>query len=349
MAAHPLLKRLGIELPIIQGAMSGGGSTPELAAAVSNAGGMGSLGCAYLTPEQIVETIRKTRSLTSRPFAVNLFAGAWQTGRAVDPEPMLEVMAQAHAALGLPAPILPTIPPDPFAAQLEAVLEERPAVFSFTFGIPHADDLAFLRQKGIAIVGTATTLREGRILAEAEVDAIVAQGAEAGGHRGSFAGAFEVSMVPTLRLVEQLRDGPAVIASGGLMDGNDIAAAIGRGAAAAGLGTAFLATPESGTSQAHKRALLDARRDTTVITRVFSGRPARGLYNEFVAMLDGRAARILPYPLQNILTRAMRTEAGKQGIAAYLSMWAGKGVARSRAMPAADLVRVLVEEMRAAG
>jgi nitronate monooxygenase len=346
MGTHPLLPRLGIDLPIIQGPMSGGGSTPELAAAVTNAGGMGSLGMAYLTPDQIVAAIRKTRTLTSGPFGVNLFAGAWQSAKAVDPEPMLEVMAHAHAALGMPPPTIPQLPADPFPAQLEAVLQERPAAFSFTFGVPDADSMALLRQAGIAIIGTATTLREGRLLAEADVDAIVAQGTEAGGHRGTFAGAFDVSMVPTLRLVEQLREGPPVIAAGGLMDGADIRAAIDRGAAAAALGTAFLVTPEAGIPDAHKQALQSAKRDTTVITRAFSGRPARGLYNEFIAMLDGRAARILPYPLQNALTRAMRTEAGKQGKAGYLSLWAGKGVARSRPMAAGDLVRTLAEEMR---
>ena len=348
MAGQGLLGRLGMEHPIIQGPMSGGGSTPELAAAVSNAGGLGSLAVAYLSPDEIVSSIRKTRTLTSRPFLVNLFAGGWQTDNIVDPAPMLDMMAQAHAALGLPAPVLPNVPHDPFPDQLDTILQERPAAFSFTFGLPHADDLARLKQQGIAILGTATTLREGRMLADAGVDGVIAQGAEAGGHRGSFAGAFDVSMVPTLHLVDQLRDELPVVATGGLMDGADIKTALNHGAVAAALGTAFLVTPESGVPEAHKRAVLEARKDTTVLTRAFSGRPARGLYNGFIATLDSRAARILPYPLQNMLTRTMRTEAGKKGVAAYLSLWAGTGVARARAMPAGELVRILVEEMRAA-
>ncbi len=179
-------------------------------------------------------------------------------------------------------------------------------------------------------IGTATSIREGRLLAEAGVDAIVAQGAEAGGHRGTFAGAFDVSMVPTLSLIRELQGTLPVIAAGGLMDGADIVAALDAGAAAATLGTAFLVTSEAGVPEAHKHALLAARSDTTVITRAFSGRPARGLYNDFIAMLDSRATRILPYPFQNSLTRAMRTEAGRQGLAQYLSLWAGKGVARAR-------------------
>jgi nitronate monooxygenase len=346
MNAHPVLARLGIEHPIIQGPMAGSGSSPELTAAVSNAGGLGSLGCAYMTPEQIAETIRKTRSLTDRPFAVNLFAGGWQTEAKGDPASMLDLMGPIHATLGLPAPQAPTVPADPYPAQLEAVLKERPTVFSTTFGMPSADDIARLRQQGIAVIGTATTIREGRLLAEAGVDAIVAQGAEAGGHRGTFAGAFDVSMVPTLHLVRELKDGPPVLAAGGLMDGADINTALAAGAAAAVLGTAFNVTPESGAQPAHKQALLDAGRDSTVITRAFSGRPARGLYNDFIAMLDARAARILPYPYQNALTRPMRTEAGKRGNAQYLSLWAGKGVARVRPMPAGALMKTLLGEMQ---
>jgi len=155
-------------------------------------------------------------------------------------------------------------------------------------------------------------------------------------------------MVPTLKLVGQLRSGLPVIATGGMMNGADIKAAIAQGASAAALGTAYLVTTEAGTAQAHRDALLAAKADTTVITRAFSGRPARGLYNGFIAMLDARASRILPYPLQNQLTRAMRTEAGKKGMADYLSLWAGKGVARCRAMGAGELTKKLAEEMHAA-
>jgi len=348
MAPHPMFNQLGIELPIIQGPMGGGFTPPELVAAVSNAGGLGSLGAAYMSPDQIIEAIRKIRTLTVRPFAVNLFAGAWQRDNTVDPEPMLEVMAHVHETLGLPAPKLPVIPPDPFSDQLDAVIQEQPAVFSFTFGMPYADDLARLRQAGILSLGTATTLREGLMLAEAGVDAIIAQGTEAGAHRGTFAAPFEVSMVPMLKLVDQLRAGPPVIAAGGIMSGADIDEALAHGAAAATLGTAFLVTDEAGTARAHKDALLAATSDTTVITRAFSGRPARGLYNGYISMLDARAGRILPYPLQNMLTRAMRTEAGKKGLADYLALWAGKGVARCRAMPAGELVRTLAAEMHAA-
>jgi nitronate monooxygenase len=342
-----LLTRLGIRSPIIQAPMAGGPSTPELAAAVSNAGGLGSLAAAYLTPEQIVRDIEKVRHLTGKPFNVNLFAGGYEAGGDIDPAPMLALLAGIHEELQLPPPVLPPSTPDPFPDQFRAVLDARPAVFSFTFGIPGADSLGRLRQAGIAILGTATSLHEAHLLAEVGVDGIVAQGAEAGAHRGSFATPFDEAMVPTMELVRQIAAvlTVPVIASGGLMNGRDIALALQSGAAAVQLGTAFLACPESGASQAYKKAVLEAVEDTTVITRAFSGRPARGLRNHFISQLEDKDTIILPFPVQNSLTKAMRTAAAKRGDAGYLSLWAGQGVKRIRSMPAADLMRKLIEEM----
>jgi len=342
-----LLRKLGIANPIIQGPMAGGPTTPELIAAVSNAGGLGSLGAAYLAPDQITESIRRIRALTDRPFLVNLFAGGWRTDLQFDPAPMLALLSEIHETLGLPAPELPPVSPDPFPAQLEAVLEARPPIFNFTFGIPDRDAVSRLKSRGIVVIGTATTLDEARLLADAGVDAIVAQGAEAGAHRGTFAAPFDESMVPTLILTRQIHSTlpTPVIAAGGLMDGRDIACALDAGASAVALGTAFLACPESGAPAAHKRAVLDAREGTTVITRAFSGRPARGIKNDFIVRLEGKESTILPYPLQNALTRAMRTAAGRRGAAGWLSLWAGTGVARARAMPAGDLVTHLLEEI----
>jgi len=347
VAKNELLNRLGINLSIIQGPMGGGPSTPELVAAVSNAGGLGSLGAAYLTPDKITETIREIRALTDKPFNVNLFAGGHVAEVHADPAPMLALLAEIHETLKLPPPVLPQLPPDPFPAQFEAVLDSVPPIFSFTFGIPNAEMMARLRARGIAIMGTATTVEEARLLADAGVDAIIAQGAEAGAHRGTFAGPFEASMVPTLDLVRGIYGAVQVpvIASGGLMDGREIRYAMNAGAYAASLGTAFLTCPESGAPEAHKRAILDARKDTTVLTRAFSGRPARGLPNTFIAKVAGKENMILPYPLQNMLTRAMRTSAASRGDSGFLSLWAGTGVARARAMPAAALVACLANEM----
>lgn len=329
--------------------MAGSGGTPELAAAVSNAGGLGAWGGAYAKPDDIVAAIRRIRQLTSRPFSINLFAGGYEPDVKVDPQPMLAIMAEAHAKLGLPPPLLSPAPANPFDAQLEAVLAERPPGFSFTFGMPSSAQIAALKQRGIAVSGTATTLEEARCLEQAGVDVIVAQGAEAGAHRGSFAAPFEESMIPLATLVREIRASVAlpVVASGGIMDGRDVAAATKLGAAAVQLGTAFLPCPESGAPPAYKRALLDARNDATVITRAYSGRPARGLTNKFIAMVAGKEHAILPFRQQNDLTRPMRNAAGQQGIADFISLWAGRGVARSRAMPAANLVETLVEEAAA--
>ena len=346
MAPNAFLNRLGIEHPILLAPMAGSGGTPELAAAVSNAGGQGAWGGAYANPDEIAAAIRRIRQLTSRPFNINLFAGGYDSDRKVDPQPMLDIMRQAHARLGLPPPVLPPVPANPFDEQFAAVLEERPPVFSFTFGMPSSEQIAMLKKRGIAVSGTATTVDEARRLAQAGVDAIVAQGAEAGAHRGSFAAPFEDSMIPVATLVRDIFASVAlpVIASGGIMDGRDIAAAMRLGAAAVQLGTAFLPCPESGAPAVYKRALLEAKRDATVITRAYSGRPARGIANTFIAMMAANEQAILPFRQQNDLTRPMRNAAGRLGDAGFISLWAGQGVARSRAMPAAELVRTLVDE-----
>jgi nitronate monooxygenase len=343
VSTNELLKRLGIEHPIIQGPMGGGPSTPELVAAVSNAGGLGSLGAAYLTSDQIADAIRRIRSLTSRPFNVNLFAGVWNENPQFEAGPMLELLTEIHEKLGLAPPVAPTPKPDPFPAQLEAVLDARPPIFSFTFGIPDRDAMSRLKSRRITILGTATTVDEARSLEQGGVDAIFAQGAEAGAHRGTFLGSFEASMVPTLELVRDTVSATRlpVIATGGLMEADDIRAALEAGASAAALGTAFLACPESGASEIYKRTILSQKSDTTAVTRAFSGRPARGIRNAFMASVDGRDL-ILPYPLQNALTRAMRTAAAEQGLPDYLSLWAGQGVARARALPAGELVARLL-------
>ena len=339
------LNDLSIKQPIILAPMAGAGGTPELVAAVSNAGGLGSWGGAYSTPQQILDAAKQIRALTSKPFALNLFAGGYEPQRQVDAAPMLALVTRVHEKLGLAPPVLPPNPASPFDDQVAAVIEARPAVFSFTFGIPSADALARLRKAGICTVGTATTVEEGKRLTAAGVDAVVAQGEEAGAHRGSFLEPFEQSMVPMRELTRGLlRDvSVPVIASGGIMDGCEIAEMLDAGAAAAQLGTAFLVCDESGAPEAYKKALLAAKEDTTVVTRVYSGRPARGLRNAFIDMADG--VPVLPFRQQNDLTRPMRNESGKQGTPDYISLWAGRNVARVRAMPAAKLMETLVAEI----
>jgi nitronate monooxygenase len=342
-----LLADLGIVLPVILAPMGGAG-TPELAAAVSNAGGLGSLAAAYLAPDEIAEDIRRIRALTDKPFNINLFAGGYGETLPVYPGPMLELLGEIHTSLGLSLPALPQAADDPFNDQLEVILAAQPAVFSFTFGIPDKDAMGRIKARGIRILGTATTVEEAVLLQAGGVDGVVAQGAEAGAHRGTFAVPFEQGMIPALELVRSIRNAVSVpvIASGGLMDGHDIARAIEAGAIAAQLGTAFLPCPESGAAEVWKKAILEARSDTTVVTRAFSGRPARGLANSFTQTLQGREAMILPFPAQNALTRSMRAAAAKLGRPEFLSLWAGQGVARARQLPAHELVNQLAQELQ---
>jgi nitronate monooxygenase len=335
---------IALRHPIILAPMGGGPGTPELAAAVTNAGGLGFLAGGYLTPDQIRGEIRRARALTGGPFGVNLFAGGYHETTDRDPAPILELLDEIHRRFELPPPSMPRVPPNPFRDQLDAVLDERPAVFSFTFGVPDAEAMSRLRSAGIEVFGTATSVDEALAIERAGVDAVVAQGAEAGAHRGAF---IRDAMMPTLELVRAIkaRVSVPVIASGGIMTGADISEARHAGAVAVQMGTAFLACDEAGTSKPYREALLRARGEATVITRAFSGREARGLRNGFIDRVGERDALILPYPIQNSLTRPMRTAAANRGEADYLSLWAGTGVARIRAMPAGELVAALVGEM----
>lgn len=341
-----LADRLGIAYPLLQAPMAGGPSTPELAAAVSGAGGLGALAGGYLAPEAVREAIRATRALTDRPFCVNLFAPepSPTTPSADDVARAQAPLAPFRAEVGLPEAAAPAAA-HPFREQLRVVLEERVPVFSFTFGALAPEDVAALARAGAVVLGTATSAREARALEAAGVHGVVAQGAEAGGHRGTFLGPAERALAGTLALVPQVVDAVRVpvVAAGGMMDGRGIAAALALGASAVSLGTAFLACPESGASRPYKDAILARRdEDETTLTRAFSGRWARGLRNRFTEAMA--SAPVLPYPLQNSMTADLRREAAKAGKTDLLSLWAGQAVALARARPAAELVRELVRE-----
>ena len=346
---HGFLEHLGIQEPIIQAPMAGGATTPELVSAVSEAGGLGFLGAAYLTAEAIATTADEVRRRTSRPFGINLFAPLPEPSPG-DVSRMLELLAPIHAGLGLSPPEVPSSPPSSFDAQLDAVLATDATVFSFTFGLLPDGVVDRLHAREILVMGTATTVDEALQLEATGVDAIVVQGSEAGAHRGTFGGPFEAAMIGTMALVPQVVDAVRVpvVASGGIMDGRGIAAALALGAAAAQLGTAFLTCPESGIPASHKQAILGGREDATRITRAFSGRPARGLVNRLMDLIDAEPDAIPPFPIQNTLTRPIRTAAAARDDAAHLSLWAGQGVRMARSLPAADLVAALAEELASA-
>ncbi len=347
----PLCDLLGIEYPIIQAPMAGT-STPELAAAVSEAGGLGSLGHAYTAAEVMRTDTAAVRARTARPFNVNLFAA---------PQPAEAPLDQQQKAIAALRPVLeqhglaaPERVPPPYAppleSQLEAVCDLRPAVFTIHLGeIPPAM-LARIRALGMRLGSAATSVREARHLEGLGADFIIAQGGEAGGHRGTFLGSWEHAMTGTLALVRQIVCAVRVpvVAAGGIMDGAGIAAVLALGAQAAQLGTAFLVCPESAAPEAHRKAIIDMDGDETTMTRAFSGKPARGVRNRFTEMAKGEDWPLLPFPAQAKLTAPLRQASARSGSADFYSTWSGQAGSLARLLPAAELVRVLVDETREA-
>lgn len=340
---------LRLDVPIFQGPFGGGVSTPALTAAVSNAGGLGGFGAVDLTPEDLKRAIRDLASRTARPFNVNLWVP--MAGEVERPDDAARARAVArlrprYESLGLPDPAPP--PPRPrFEAQAAALIEARPPVFSFVMGVPDAAILKDARARGIALVGTATTVEEGEALAAAGVDAIVASGSDAGGHRGSWLRPAEASLVGTMALVPQLASAvPSVpvVAAGGIADGRGVAAALALGADAVQVGTAFLASPEAGAADVHKRLLGTPAARATRLTRAFTGRHARGIENDLLRELDAHPEDVLPYPAQHLLTLPLRRAAVANGRVELLALWAGQGAALARHQPAAEVLRRLVEE-----
>ncbi|MDQ3066232.1 MAG: nitronate monooxygenase [Actinomycetota bacterium] len=344
----PAATALGVRYPIVQAPMAGV-TTPALAAAVSNAGGLGSLGAAWLPPDELRAAIRAVRDLTDRPFMVNLFA--WP--EPVEPDAgtvasMRASLRSTREALGAddPEPSAPDVRAH-LAAQLEVVLEERVPVFSFIFGIP---DFAAIRDAGAVVVGTATTVAEAQALEAAGVDLVVAQGWEGGGHRGTFDRPLDEVDVATMPLVPQVVDAVSipVLAGGGIMDGRGVAAALALGAGGAWLGTAFIAAPESLASDAYRAALARTSVEETVVTRAFSGRNARMLRSALVDRIERSGLEPAPFPLQLSLTRPLQVAAAAKGATESMFLLAGQGAALARELPAGELVGLLVAETSAA-
>jgi len=342
-------ERLGLEYPIIQAPMAGF-STPEMCIAVSDAGGLGFIATASAPADEVAQASAVVRERTRKPYGINLFAPVPQL-EAVNAKAAVDRVAGYYAELGLPRPELPGPVAGDFDRQFEAVLESGAAVLSFTFGLLPERCILAAKARGMLVAGTATTVNEARLLKAAGVDAIVAQGSEAGAHRGTFDVPFERAMVGTMALVPQVADatGLPVIAAGGIGDGRGIAAILMLGADAAQPGTAFLLCDESAAPEAHKVAIEAAQEDETRVTRAYSGRPARGIVNRFMDEVEGGSAdAVLPYPQQNALTRLLRAEAARQGRPEFLALWAGQAMGLARREPAAATVRRLAGEMEAA-
>lgn len=324
--------------------MAGGPTTPALAAAVSEAGGLGFLAGGYAAPERLAEDVAELRRLTAAPFGINLFVPSASTA---DPELLAAYRARLEpdaARLGVELGE-PRWSDDGWEAKLAVVLDARPPVVSLTFGLPAADALERLHERGILAWCTVTTPGEAVEAAAAGADALVVQGSEAGGHRASFADGDDegVALLPLLQLVRRATALP-LVAAGGIADGAGVAAVLAAGAQAAQIGTGFLLSPEAGTSDVHRRAL--AGDPETAVTRAFTGRSARGLVNAFLR--DHTAAAPKAYPEVHYLTAPLRAQARATGDADAVNLWAGQAYRLAQAVPAADLVRRWSAEARAA-
>jgi nitronate monooxygenase len=338
-----LTELLGLEHAVIQAPMAGA-ATPELAAAVSGAGALGSLGSAALAPDELVGQARAVRDATDRPFNVNFFCHRPPELDDSDAARARERFGALCREFGLGQPPEPFVPPIAFDGErLAALLEIRPAVASFHFGLPEEGALEAIRGAGCRVLSSATTVAEAEQLAERGADGVIAQGAEAGGHRGSFLVAGDDGPVGTLALVPQVVDAidVPVIAAGGIGDGRGLAAALALGAGGAQIGTAFLVCPEAAIHPLHRAALRSARAEATTITRAFSGRPARALRNRAVKEAGDDP---LPYPAQMSMSGPLGAAAAERGSGEFLAMWAGQGAPLVREMPAAQLVDRIVSD-----
>ncbi|WP_434121025.1 NAD(P)H-dependent flavin oxidoreductase [Salinicoccus roseus] len=350
-----LKELLGVEHAIIQAPMAGGVTTEELVGAVSRAGGLGMIGAGGMDPEALRKAIHGLKKRNDGAFGANLFvpwnfkvteeniAGAYEKLRPV------------YDHFGLEQEIF--IPPDmkdikvKFDAQLDVIVEEKVPVCSFIFGIPESHHIEQLKEAGTILLGTATTVEEAEAIERAGFDAVVLQGAEAGGHRGTFLNPVDDSLVGLMSLIPEAADQLSipVIAAGGIMDGRGVAAARILGAAGVQLGTAFISTEESGAHPVHKNALSENRHTPSVLTKVFTGRAARAIQNTFIRDMGEHMKSMVDYPVQRRLTQPVQDASKAVGSTEYAMLLAGQGKSMARSMSAGELIRQLVIEAKAFG
>jgi nitronate monooxygenase len=343
-----LLHLLDIEHPILQAPMAGS-TTPELVAAVSDAGALGGFGAAGSSPAGLRSTIREIRALTEGLFNINLFNPSTEEyDREARPGQRLgKQLATYHAELKL-GPVPEPVPLfGPAAEQLEVLLDEAVSVISFHFGVDAAT-VSRAHDGGAKVLCSATTVSEARYLEEAGVDAIIAQGAEAGGHRGTFDGDYQRALIGTLALVPRVVDEVSVpvIAAGGIMDARGVVACLALGASAVQLGTAFLGCPEASAPTVWRDALEAAEAETTIVTEALSGKAARAIRNRYIDELEAIDEPLLPYPAQYSVSRELRKEATRRGDPSFLAIWAGQGIGLIQRRAAAELVGQLVTDSR---
>ena len=345
-----ITRRFNICSPIIQGPFGSGASTTLLAAAVSNAGGLGSYGANALGPAEITKTAAEIRKLTDKPFGMNLWVSTYDAGgetlTAETYAQVTKLLEPYYKELKVEIPPIPNSKPQNFDDQAAALIEARPAVFSFVFGIPSPEILRTCREKGIVTVGAASTVDEAIACEQAGVDCVAASGFEAGGHRPSFLKPADESLMGTFALVPQIADKVKipVIAAGGIADGRGIVAALTLGADAVQIGTAFLACDESGATDLHRKLLFEDEAKSTGLSRTFTGRLARGLYNRFASEMKTHEPLFAKYPAHSWIVAPLRAAALAQGRHDLVALWAGQAAPLCRHHKAHELFASLVKE-----
>jgi nitronate monooxygenase len=341
---NEITRNLGIHYPIFQAGMAGGITTVDLVAEASNNGILGNLGAGYMPPVIVDQEIKKITKVTNNPFGVNLFVPSDFTYSEEAVRKMQMILArkyQVHEQVTIKD--YKSI----FEDQVEIILQNKVSVCSFTFGIPESAVISELKKNGTVVIGTATTVNEAVQLEGAGVDMVVAQGSEAGGHRGTFPTTTSDALIGTMSLIPQIVDNISVpvIAAGGIMDGRGIVAAFALGAQGVQLGTAFLTCRESGAHPLYKASILEKNEDDTTLTTTFTGKQARGIKNKYMEEMLPHQNELLPYPVQHELTTSLRKKAAQDNNPEQMSMWAGQGIRLAKGdISVKELVELLIEQ-----
>lgn len=348
---NELTQKFKIEYPIIQAPMLGV-TTPEMVAAISNEGGLGSLPVGGLSPAITHDLIKRTRNLTNKTFAVNLFANSLpekdHPQTFLEMQNLLAEFAEENK-INYKKVSIESIPFHSYKDQIDIILEERIPVVSFTFGIPDDKTIEKLKAHDVILIGTATCLQEARILDSKGIDIITAQGIEAGGHRGTFIESENLPLVGSMALIPQVADAikKPVVAAGGILDGRGIKAALILGAQGVQLGSAFIASDESAATPAYKFRLQNADDTATVLTRTVSGRWARGFENKLMQAVEQSKLEISPYPFQIALTSSFREYGQKQDDENFMVMWAGQFSRKAMKKSTSEIFKRLIEQTEA--
>ncbi|MFC0562094.1 NAD(P)H-dependent flavin oxidoreductase [Halalkalibacter alkalisediminis] len=349
---NELTKQLGITYPLIQAPMAGGVTTTKLVAAVSSCGGLGMIGAGYLTPFQMREQIKQIQKATTKPFGVNLFVPSsirTSEEEVREANQFLKPYLEKYNLQPETKPLLPTeLAWEQFEQQLKVIVEEKVPICSFTFELPTDEQISLLKEHDVLLIGTATNVKEAMLSEQKGMDMVVVQGTEAGGHRGSFMDDSK-SLIGLMSLIPQVVDRVQipVIAAGGIMDGRGMSASLCLGAKGVQMGTAFLTCKESGAPEIHKKAILQALDDATVLTRSFSGKWARGLNNVFIEEMKAYEDQLPDFPIQNILTKQLRQVAAKENNMDFMSLWSGQSPLLAKDQSVGELISRTIAETKA--